>query len=110
MSNFKPALFAHFRFIELIYPTSAFCWQIDSELRVYFKATQDLFTEDKKNLLVVMNTFKNLGQLLKDLAEIDECFYYWNGKCAGERMGNIMLSLLGMDVAEDYTTVTGFTV
>lgn len=28
ISNFKPALFAHLRILELIHPTSAFCWMI----------------------------------------------------------------------------------
>ena len=107
MTNFKPALFAHLRFIELLHPTSAYCWKIDSELREYFTETQTVFDTDDRDQMVLMNTFKNLGTLMKDIAEIDECFYYWNGKCAGEKMGEIMLSLLDPSIEATHTELTG---
>ena len=42
-----------------------------------------MFDDAKRDMLVVMNSFKHMGTLLNDIVEIDECFYYWDGKCAG---------------------------
>ena len=94
MTNIKPAIFAHLRFIELIHPSSAYCYKIDSELRYYFRETEDVFAESERALKVTENFFNHLGDIMKEIAEIDECFYYWNGKCTGQRMGMIMNHLL----------------
>jgi len=46
MANFKKAFFAHFKFIELLHPTVAFCAPIDSEMRGYFATLDAIFTSD----------------------------------------------------------------
>ena len=45
ISNFKPASFVHVTFLELIYPTSAYCFKIDNEIKNYFTEINFVFRE-----------------------------------------------------------------
>merc|ERR1712183_862245 len=107
MDNVKVAVFAHFKFIEIMYPTVAFCVPFGEELRDYFSEIDVMFSTGVRDVLVTMNAFKNMGTLLQRLANIDECFYYWDGKCAGEHMGEMMISLLDPAIEADYEELTG---
>ena len=37
ITNFKYATFVHVRFLELIYPTSVYCWRVDEEIKEYIR-------------------------------------------------------------------------
>lgn len=76
-------------------------------MEIEFTEIEDVFDETRRDTLVTMNVFKHLGTLLTDLVEIDECFYYWDGRCAGEKLGDIMTSLLNTEIEADYSSLTG---
>lgn len=48
--------------------------------------------------LIGMNGLHNLGTVLSNMVQLDECFENWNGKCAGERLGNTIYGLLDTSI------------
>ena len=88
--------------MELIYPTSVFCWKVDTEIEDYFAEINNVFTGEKRRELIILNGFKNTGNLLLGFAEFDRCFEKWGGSCPGRVLGQAMHSLLNPNAQEIY--------
>ena len=99
ISNFKPASFVHVTFLELIYPTSAYCFKIDNEIKNYFTEINFVFREGQKRKMMVLNGFMHAGDILLNLITFDRCFEGWGGSCPGRVLGQTLRSLLDPSAA-----------
>ena len=105
ISNFKPAAFVHVTFLELLYPTSAFCYKIDNEIDNYYTEINFVFRKEQRRQMMILNGFKNAGNILLALASFDMCFEGWGGSCPGRVLGQAAYSLLDPSAAEIYANL-----
>ena len=105
ISNFKPASYVHVTFLELIYPTSAYCWKVDNEIKNYFTEINFVFRAEQRKQMMILNGFRNAGDVLLALASFDRCFEGWGGSCPGRVLGQALHSLLDPSAAEIYANL-----
>ena len=97
-NNVKPIVFAHVSLLELLYPTSYSCSEVNDELYAYFD-NYSLVMGDQSNL-ITMNFFKNMGTILSNVVQLDSCFEEWDGECAGRRLGQTIFHLLDPSILD----------
>ena len=55
--------------------------------------------------MMILNGFRNAGDVLLALAEFDRCFEGWGGSCPGRVLGTALHSLLDPSAAEIYANL-----
>ena len=94
LNNIKPIIFNHVELLELIYPTSDGCLNLNTEIYAGLESYNDVVTHASSRNLVMMNAFKNQGTIISNLFQIDTCFADWDGKCAGQRLATMTHALI----------------
>ena len=67
LNNVKPIIFSHVEILELIYPASYACQNLNSEIYTKLEAYNDVVTADDSNNLILMNALKNLGTIFHEM-------------------------------------------
>ena len=105
LNNVKPIIFSHVEILELIYPASYACQNLNSEIYTKLETYNDVVTADDSNNLILMNALKNLGTIFHEMLQIDTCFSTWDGECAGERLAKTTFALIDPAIIEDWNTL-----
>ena len=106
-NNIKPAIFAHVELLELLYPTSFECSEVNQELYTYFDTYDSVIlngSQESANLLS-MNFFKNLGTIFANVVQLDTCFEAWDGVCAGKKLGATTFSMLDPSIVDSWNAL-----
>jgi len=101
----KPIIFAHIELLELPYPTSRICTQVSDELYAYFEEYDTTFESGSKLNLIAMNFFTNMGSILSNMVQFDDCFEAFDGECVGGRLGKSTYTLLNPDVVAKWAAL-----
>ena len=106
-NNIKPIIFAHVELLELLYPTSSSCSELNAELYTYFDSYSATILNGsfESQNLISMNFFKNLGTILSNVVQLDTCFEAWDGTCAGDKLGKTTFSLIDPSIVDSWNAL-----
>ena len=102
LNNVKFVIFSHVELLELIYPTSLDCTGVNGELYTIFDQYSSVMNDTN---LLTMNFFKNMGTILANVVQLDECFEIWDGTCAGRHLGLSTFSMLDPSIESKWNAL-----